>query len=129
MNRQKVAQELIAIAEDLATAGEVPEAFKKQWKKNDKGKKDEGGKKEMPDFIKKKMEKKSSLRRRGAQDWPYAAVTFKKRHVSFRVSFGPNEQPRTGSEPYRPSVQSGIVRVFQLLNRMGVPKENVEVIA
>jgi len=62
MNRQRVARELVAIAEALvAKKGEVPSEFKEQWKNKDKdgdGKKNEP----KPDFLKKK-EKMSSRHR------------------------------------------------------------------
>jgi hypothetical protein len=53
MNRIAVAQHLIAAAKELALAGEVPEAFKKEWKNKDK---DNDGKENepKPDFLKKK---------------------------------------------------------------------------
>ena len=63
MNRNLIAQELVGMARDLVGKGAVPEAFKKQWKKNkgngkdddDKGD-DKGDKKDdkLPDFLKKK---------------------------------------------------------------------------
>jgi hypothetical protein len=36
MNRKKVAERLVFLAKELMNAGEVPEAFKEQWKKNKK---------------------------------------------------------------------------------------------
>jgi len=59
MDNQKIAQELMRLARELiAKKGEVPEAFKKQWKDKDK---DNDGKENepKPDFLKKK---KSSSR-------------------------------------------------------------------
>ena len=54
MNRELIAERLITLAEALtAKKGEVPEAFKKQWKNKDKdgdGKENEP----KPDFLKKK---------------------------------------------------------------------------
>ena len=62
-NRTAVVQELIDISKLLmAKKGEVPEAFKKQWKNKDKdgdGKENEP----KPDFLKKKEEKKGSRSR------------------------------------------------------------------
>lgn len=59
---ERMARALIGLARQLeGKKGEVPEAFKKQWKKKDRdgdGKEGEG----MPDFLKKKLEKKSSDR-------------------------------------------------------------------
>jgi len=61
MNKQRVARELVMVARDLMMAkkGEVPEAFKKEWKNKDK---DNDGKENepKPDFLKKK-DKKSSI--------------------------------------------------------------------
>lgn len=54
MNRQKIARELVMLARELVgKKGEVPEAFKKQWKNKDK---DNDGKENepKPDFLKKK---------------------------------------------------------------------------
>ncbi len=60
MDNNGIARELVAIARDLTgKKGEVPEAFKKQWKNKDKdgdGKENEP----KPDFLKKK-DKKSSM--------------------------------------------------------------------
>ena len=67
MNRQAVARELVFAARLLtAKKGEVPEAFKKQWKDKDK---DNDGKENepKPDFVKeieKSKAKKSSVQRR-----------------------------------------------------------------
>lgn len=53
MNRTAVAKELMAAARLLLEAGEVPEAFKKEWKNKDKD--DDGKENEpKPDFLKKK---------------------------------------------------------------------------
>ena len=64
MNR-RIAKELIAVARLLAGKGEVPEAFKKQWKDKDK---DNDGKENepKPDFLKdkEKKDKKSSVSER-----------------------------------------------------------------
>ena len=60
MKRIDIAKELIAVAEVLSgKKGEVPEAFKKQWKNKDKdgdGKENEP----KPDFLKKKEKKAAS---------------------------------------------------------------------
>ena len=56
MKREMIARELVAVARLLAKKGEVPEAFKKQWKDKDK---DNDGKENepKPDFLKKKDKK------------------------------------------------------------------------
>jgi predicted DNA-binding WGR domain protein len=38
MNYERIAEELVKVAKELIIAGEVPEAFKEQWKKNKKDK-------------------------------------------------------------------------------------------
>jgi DNA-directed RNA polymerase subunit RPC12/RpoP len=58
MNTRRIAEELVMVAELLVgKKGEVPEAFKKQWKDKDK---DNDGKtnEPKPDFLKKKEEEK-----------------------------------------------------------------------
>ena len=54
MDKQKIAQELVKMAKELmAKKGEVPEAFKKQWKNKDKDN-DVKENEPKPDFLKKK---------------------------------------------------------------------------
>ena len=55
--REVIARELVKVARILTGKGKVPEAFKEQWKKNDKGGDDKEDKK--PDFLKEKKEKKA----------------------------------------------------------------------
>jgi len=67
MNEQEVAQELVRLARELVSKkGEVPEAFKKQWKDKDK---DNDGKENepKPDFLKKK--KSSRVRSAKGDPW------------------------------------------------------------
>ena len=135
----KIATELVAAAEDIMAADElvakkeVPEAFKKEWKNKDKD--DDGKENEpKPDFLKDKKEGSSRVRLTAstfnASDFPYAAITFKKDRVEFRISFGPDGgADSTGAEPYRNNVPRTIAKVFKVLKMNKVSDQNIEVIA
>lgn len=68
MNDEQAARQLVVAAREIAGKGKVPEAFKKQWKKNDKGKSDKEKDNDKPDFLKKKKSSKSRSARYGSRE-------------------------------------------------------------
>ena len=131
MNKQKIAKELVNLARELVgKKGEVPEAFKKQWKKNDKGGDKE--KDDKPDFLKKKdgsSRTRLTARTKTAADFPYATLIFSKGWVGFRIRFSLDvDKSLSGTEPYRGNVPRAIAKVLKLMKMRKVPDENIEVI-
>jgi len=113
MNKKMIAKELLMAAKEIMAAG--------TFKCPDCGSK-------VLDQTKYCVKCKKKVKK-AAADFPYATLIFKKNRVEFRVLMEEGERPRTGSNPYGRNAAKAIMTTIDIITKVGVPEENIEVIA